>query len=291
MSKIILRIFFILLSGIDKFLKIFGKKTFFQEINDFVNQKNYIDVHLNNKKIKFFVPSKLTQHRVSTILNKEPETIEWIENFKTAEGKKIIFWDVGANIGLYSIYAASYHKNINIFSFEASTSNLRCLSRNISINNFLSDINICQLPLTDKNNIFLEMKENQFQEGGAISTFGEKFDYKGNEILSPENNYNIFGTSINSFIDNNILQVPNYIKIDVDGIEHLILKGADKYLKHKDLRGISIELNESFKEQFDKSFEILKENGFSLASNINLNLTKKREHETKNYHFKKDISN
>ena len=35
--------------------------------------------------------------------------------------------------------------------------------------------------------------------------------------------YNLYGTSINSLIANKILQIPNYIKIDVDGIEHLIL--------------------------------------------------------------------
>ena len=41
------------------------------------------------------------------------------------------------NIGLYSIYAALRHKNIEVISFEPSTNNLRILSRNISINNLL----------------------------------------------------------------------------------------------------------------------------------------------------------
>lgn len=288
MSKIILNCFFNILVGIDKFLKIFGKNTFLQQINDFVNRKNYLEIQLNQNKIKFFVPNKLTHYRTKTILSKEPETIKWIENFEKTSDKKIIFWDIGANIGLYSIYAANYHKDINIFSFEASTSNLRCLSRNISINNFQKNINICQLPLTNKKNMFLEMKEDQFVEGGAISTFGENFDYKGNEILTPGNNYYIFGTTINSLIENNIIQVPNYIKIDVDGIEHLILQGADKYLNHKDLKGISVELNKDFKEQYEKSFKILKENGFHEISTDNFKSIINSKDGTKNYHFKKN---
>ena len=40
-------------------------------------------------KIKFFVPNKLTHYRASTILNKEPETIEWIENVEKKNNEKI----------------------------------------------------------------------------------------------------------------------------------------------------------------------------------------------------------
>ena len=46
-----------------------------------------------------------------------------------------------------------------------------------------------------------------------------------------------------------ILKFPNYIKLDVDGIEHKILKGADNHLNDKKLRSLSIELNENFEEQ------------------------------------------
>ena len=67
-----------------------------------------MEITLKNHKIKFFVPNKLTHYRASTILNKEPETIEWIENFEKKNNEKIIFWDIGANVGLYSIYAANF---------------------------------------------------------------------------------------------------------------------------------------------------------------------------------------
>ena len=44
--------------------------------------------------------------------SKEPETLDWIENFD--DKGKIIFWDIGANIGLYSIYAAVKFENIDV---------------------------------------------------------------------------------------------------------------------------------------------------------------------------------
>ena len=86
--------------------------------------------------------------RIDTLLTKEPETIEWINNFK--DNKELVFWDIGANIGLYSIYAALRYKDIKIISFEPSTNNLRILSRNISINQLDEKIFINQLPLQTK---------------------------------------------------------------------------------------------------------------------------------------------
>ena len=69
--------------------------------------------------------------------------------------EKIIFWDVGSNIGLYSIYAALKHKNCEVISFEPSTSNLRTLSRNIFINNLENKVKIFTNLLTNQREKFL----------------------------------------------------------------------------------------------------------------------------------------
>jgi len=285
----ILKIFLYFLKILDIFFKFFKRKSFFQNLNDHIAKELYTETSIENKKIKFFVPSKLTLERVSTIFTKEPETINWIKDFKLNNNlKEIIFWDIGANIGVYSIYASIFHKRIKVFSFEASTSNLRCLSRNISINRLNNKIKICQIPLTNKKNVFLEMKEKNFTEGSAISTFGEDFDFKGEKILDSKNNYSLFGTNINTLLEDKVLEIPNYIKIDVDGIEHLILEGASKFLSNKDLRGISVELNENFSTQYQESIHLLKNCGFLLTSNEEI-LKKKNEKKinTRNYHFKK----
>jgi FkbM family methyltransferase len=237
----------------------FTKKNFLITLNEFISNDSYKSIKILNKNISFFTPNKITEWRINTFFQKEPETLEWIDSFESKS--KIIFWDIGGNIGLYSIYAALRHPNIEIFTFEPSTSNLRVLSRNISLNKLNDKVKICQFPLTDKNNSFLLMKENSFEEGGSMNSFGENYDYNGN-IFTSNNQYKIYGTSINYLIDNNILEVPNYIKIDVDGIEHLILKGGNKYLNNSLIKSVSIELNEDFSEQFNEVNKILKDNKF-----------------------------
>ena len=68
-----------------------------------VSKKNYL-FRFNNICIKIFTSSSITYRRWVKFQKdgKEKETIEWINSFE--EGS--IFFDIGANIGVFSIYGA-----------------------------------------------------------------------------------------------------------------------------------------------------------------------------------------
>ena len=186
------------------------KKSFLIWFSDFIQETSYISVKILNKQIKFFCPNQLVKWRVDTYFTKEPETLEWIDSFKKKEN--LIFWDIGGNIGLYSIYNALKNPNSLTIVFEPSSSNLRVLSRNISINNLEKNIKIISMPLTNKENIFQQMNESKFIEGGALNSFGEIFDFEGKEFKSTMK-YSLLGTTMNYFLENSILDIPDYIKI------------------------------------------------------------------------------
>ena len=242
------------------------KKDFLILFKEFIENSSYTKIKILNKNIKFFTPNHVTKWRINTFFSKEPETLEWINNFK--KKNKIIFWDIGSNIGIYSVYAALKHKNIEIISFEPSTSNLRVLSRNISINKLEKKIKICQIPVGNNKNKFLTMKESTFLEGSALHAFGRNYNYEGKRFLS-NNNYKIYGTTINYLINQKILDIPDYVKIDVDGIEHEILEGANLFLKNLKIKSLLIELNKDFKKQFNSAIKILSKNNFKLKYQIN----------------------
>ena len=246
---------------LDKIFFLITKRKILIWFNEFLEIDSYRELIILDRKINFFVPNQLVDFRVNTYFSKEPETIEWINEFNTSE--EIIFWDIGANIGLYSIYNAIKHKNSKTISFEPSTSNLRVLSRNISINKFEKSIKILPIPLNNVENKFLTMKEGQLIEGGALNSFGENLNFEG-ESFQSEMNYTLLGTSINYLLDNKILEIPDYIKIDVDGIEHLILEGATKYLSNKKIKSLSIEINENFTEQYNKVIQIMNRHNFKI---------------------------
>ena len=267
MTKKITKLIYFLVFLSLKFLDFIFKKKFSYVFKDLVNENSYESISIHNKKIFFFIPNSFTKYRLVNFFNKEPDTLTWINNFK----KKSIFFDIGANNGNYSIYAAVTHSSIKeIFAFEPSFLNTRVLSRNISINKLNKKIKIIQLPLSNKKNKILEMSESTFEEGGSFNTFGEKFNSKG-IIHSIKNNYAILGTNLDYLINSKILPIPNYIKIDVDGIEHLILQGAKKTIANKKVKSILIELYSNFKTQYNFCFKILKKNGFKLKSKYGYN--------------------
>ena len=133
-------ILYLFIKFLDQILKIIFKKSCLIWFKEFLEQDSYRSIEVLGKKINLFTPNHVVEGRVKTFFTKEPETLEWIDGFNST--RKIILWDIGANIGLYSIYAALKHSNCEIVSFEPSTSNLRTLSRNISINNLEDRIKI-----------------------------------------------------------------------------------------------------------------------------------------------------
>ncbi len=94
--------------------------------------------------LTFAVPNKLNLFRVDSFSIKEPETLEWIDGIPWGE----VLWDIGANIGLYTCYAAKA-RGCRVVAFEPSIFNLELLARNISLNGLTSKATIIPLPLTD----------------------------------------------------------------------------------------------------------------------------------------------
>lgn len=217
-------------------------------------------VNHNGIQLLFSTPNWLCEYRIETFSTKEPETLEWIESIPFGS----VLWDIGANVGLYSSYAAK-SRNCKVYAFEPSVFNLELLARNIFLNNLQNNITIIPLAL---NNV---LEENLFQMtstkwGGAISTFAAGYDYTGN-ALNNIFEYKWLGVSMDYAVETLKVPIPNYLKIDVDGIEHLILSGGTNILPQ--VQGILIEVNKDFSEQYNEVYNLLKQAGLSLIEQGN----------------------
>ena len=131
------------------------------------------------------------------------------------------------------------------------------------------------------------MSEPEFIEGSSLNTFGEKYNFEGREF-STKQRYKILGTTIDDMIDKGYLDIPNYIKIDVDGIEHLILEGGENLFNSNVIKSVLIEINENFKLQKDSVLNFMEAHNFKFIKKENTpeNLSKKFL-KTFNYIFEK----
>lgn len=213
----------------------------------------------------FHTPNALCQWRIDTFSTKEPETLEWIDRF----GGEGTLFDIGANIGLYSVYYAKT-KPGKVYAFEPSVFNLGLLAKNINANGVQDKVRIVTNPLTAQNE-FADFHLQITDEGGALSAFGVDHGHDGkplNKVLS----YQTCGFSLDYLLDHGIItDPPALLKIDVDGIEHLILRGARNTLAHPQCRTMLIEVNKDFETQSSEVNTILLESGFTLTTHDSVN--------------------
>ena len=133
----------------------------------------FVEVSHNGLILKIVIPNSICEWRAKTFSTKEPETLEWIDSFE----EKSVVWDIGANIGLYSMYAAK-KRNCLVWSYEPSVFNLELLARNIFTNKLHGQICIMPFALNDKLGLSA-MRMTTTEWGGALSTFGENLGWDG----------------------------------------------------------------------------------------------------------------
>ncbi len=210
--------------------------------------------NISSKKINYSISNDKTLWRAKTLFTKEPITINWIRNFK----KDSVFFDVGANVGMYSVFAAIIN-DIKVFSFEPEANNFQILMENIVINNLTEKITSYPIGISDVS-IFTTLHMGKFDKGGSHNTVGSPLDHN---LKNKESVYKqgIFTTSLDELISLWGMPVPNYLKIDVDGIESKIINKSQNLLANKELYSVLVEINPNRNED-KEMINIFKNFGF-----------------------------
>ena len=200
---------------------------------------------IEHKGEKYFLncPNDLVRWRAETYFTKEPETIEWMETFKEGD----ILFDIGANIGLYSIYAAK--RGTRVIAFEPESQNYAILNKNVYLNNLQDKIMCLNVALSNKDCLdYLYIPV--FQTGSSINCFGKAINEKDEEF-NPVFKQGAISYTLDTFLSHHRDYFPDHIKIDVDGIEPKIIEGAMNTIKDKRLKSLSIEINESLPQHME----------------------------------------
>lgn len=209
--------------------------------------------------VRFYCLDSLPLWRAETLLTKEPETIEWIDTMDDGD----VLFDIGANVGVYTLYAA-INRKVKVLAFEPLAANYYLINRNIEEND-LSDVATAYCMALNDNDMISSLHIQNTGFGSAVSSFDEPIDHNGDRFTA-KFKQGMVGMSLDSFIAKFQPAFPSHIKIDVDGIEDKIIKGAKKTLADARLKSVSIELDENRPEYTGAVLDEISAAGFRLTA-------------------------
>lgn len=185
--------------------------------------------------VKLAVQNTQEYYRMTTFWYKEPETVNFLLNFMI-DGD--IFYDIGSCVGQYSLLASYLYPKSTIYAFEPHVKNFKRIIDNIEINKSPNIVPV-YLALADKPGL-----ETFCINQKDIGTTGSQLYHLEGASYS----YKIQVLTIDQI--SSVFDFPNIIKLDVDGIEYSILKGAEQTLKDPRLKGVILEVNQEKEEIF-----------------------------------------
>jgi FkbM family methyltransferase len=210
--------------------------------------------------ITFFAPSPLLRSRAENALAKEPDMIRWLDALPDGA----VLWDIGANVGVFSLYAA-VRRRCRVLAFEPSAANYYALTRNIQLNALAGRIDSYCVALsgaTELGTLNLDSPDL----GAAMSQFSASGE--ASRYSSGEGNvtHGMIGFTIDDFVARFAPAFPTHLKIDVDGLEWGILQGAGTTLRDRRLCAVMVELSVTQPLERDRAVDYLAQAGLECLS-------------------------
>jgi len=163
--------------------------------------------------------------------SKEPWTVRWLEQTLRAGD---VLYDVGANVGSYSLIAAALARDVRVIAIEPGYANYTALCDNVVLN-AQQDV-VVPLPVVLAERTGLRTLNYSDVAPGAA---GHDLE----EVNEAAFRQPVLAYRLDELVEQFELPPPNLIKVDVDGGEAAVLAGAEKTLGRAELRSVLLEID------------------------------------------------
>jgi FkbM family methyltransferase len=221
------------------------------------------ELDVSGRIVRYVTTARGSQKRANTLLTKEPLTVPWLETFRPDE----VYVDIGANVGMYAIYAGVV--GARVFAFEPEALNYAELNKNIYVNNLHGRVTAYNMAITDVADISV-LYLSAFSFAGSHHDFGEN-RWESDKVIGgrqiardtrPQQGCVSF--PLDELVERGAVPPPNHIKIDVDGFEYKVARGAAKTFDRPDLKTILLEVDFTLQRSMD-IVHYLRERGWKVS--------------------------
>lgn len=199
---------------------------------------------------------------VSKKRNKLTQIFEPLQPFllwkMTETLSNVRFFDIGANVGVYSIFLAARANVAEVLTFEPMQDCVAEIRRNAKLNGLSDKIRVVSVALSDTTGTATFRRMAEYSGGNGISDthLFKDLPYASEETVktkSLDDTVSMLGEDI-------------VLKIDVEGHEFCVLRGAEQLLANN--RGIlQIEIHES-SPKLQETFDILTRLGWTKVLKV-----------------------
>jgi FkbM family methyltransferase len=198
----------------------------------------------------------------------EKEERQFVTELNLEDDDDRISIDIGANIGIYTLLLSHLYPKCKVISIEASPTIFEKLKLNCQLNNLLPGSNLVLLnkAVSDKDGTWVE-----FYEKHSMSTMSKEFLTSISSKIITNKDDELHKEIVRTVTIDNLAETTNineisFLKIDVEGAEVLVLKGAINILTEKKVRNMIIEYH-SF-ENYDYAVKLLDEIGYTIINSL-----------------------
>jgi FkbM family methyltransferase len=184
-------------------------------------------------------------------VKKEPETVEFIESIP----KGSAFYDVGANVGSYTLIACAL--GLQVVAFEPSAPNFIRLRENLALNSL--EAFLVPDPLWDTTEV-IEFVYSSRAAGSALHSIGGEGTDRERVLVHPLDWW-VFHQREGLEKADAALPIPEYLKIDTDGYEDKVLQGAEKTLRT--VKALQVETDDTKPDVRQRVYALLQDAGFT----------------------------
>lgn len=193
----------------------------------------------------------------------DQQVLDWFSSFEAGD----VLYDIGANCGTLTLTAGAMHRgHINIVAIEPGFANFESLARNLSHNGMLGFVIPLQVAVLDRTGLEAINYNTSTRAGMSLHAVGRPADHEGREF-TPIETQMIPTYALDDLIGTLSLPNPTRVKIDIDGYEEALLRGAAKTLGRGSIRELLIEVvdHDRAGTRLSSLQHLLANNGYDLA--------------------------
>jgi len=186
--------------------------------------------------------------RAATLFYKEEGTIAWLRHELRPDD---VFLDVGANMGVYTIFAAlRLGETGSVVAVEPHLVNATRLLENVRANGLGGRVSVLTSALADAGG-FDAFNYRDWGAGTSNSQLGSSLDSSGQEFEAAATELKSV-TTVDALIAAGAIPRPDLVKIDVDGLEPRILAGMQALLTSEPQpRSVQVEVEPGTRAQIE----------------------------------------